>query len=54
MQRIFSSAARYVRREKDRNWVGELKIYWTKPQAGCRLWVLYGEREFQVGRTERM
>ncbi|SRR5216683_490302 len=54
MQSIFSSAAQppTSANVKDRlERAGELKIHWAKPLAGCALWVLYGQREFQFGRT---
>src|SRR5215472_8913624 len=54
MQRIFSSAAKGTcAAKKSSSGAGELKIHWTKPPAGCRLWVLYGERESQLGGTDR-
>src|SRR5215831_5143459 len=53
MQRIFSSAAKGTYdAKKSSSGAGELKIYWTKPPAGCRLWVLYGERKSQLGGTD--
>jgi protein involved in polysaccharide export with SLBB domain len=54
MQRIFSSAAKGTcDAKKSSSGAGELKIHWTKPPAGCRLWVLYAERESQLGGTDR-
>jgi hypothetical protein len=49
MRSIFSSAAQPgVSEEKNVGRAGELKIHWAKPPAACTLWVLYGERDFQV------
>ena len=54
MQRIFSSAAKGTcAAKKSSSGAGELKIHWTKPPARCQLWVLYGERESQLGGTDR-
>ena len=50
MRSIFSSAARCGKAQakgKVLQLRRELKIHWAKPPAGCRLWGLYVEREFQ-------